>query len=178
MIWLRYQRAISLETQVGVKSQINKWANTDVTVWESMSVYLQKVDGLSPNTLYNVSGFSLPLIKTDCHDIVEYGEKNTNKRTPDLPDIVHVHLTDLKLSYTTNSYTKYWLLGNFSNHSLGQAKLKQMLWLLKIYYASIISIPKNIIRLQFREMEKDRITTFSPTIRGEYDVLQMCIMSQ
>jgi hypothetical protein len=29
MKWLRYQRVISLETQVGVTSQINKWANTD-----------------------------------------------------------------------------------------------------------------------------------------------------
>jgi hypothetical protein len=27
--WLRYQRVISLETQVGVTSQINKWANMD-----------------------------------------------------------------------------------------------------------------------------------------------------
>jgi hypothetical protein len=26
--WLRYQRVISLETQVGVTSQINRWANT------------------------------------------------------------------------------------------------------------------------------------------------------
>jgi hypothetical protein len=29
MKWLRYQRVISIETQVGVTSQINKWANTD-----------------------------------------------------------------------------------------------------------------------------------------------------
>jgi hypothetical protein len=29
MKWLRYQRVISLETQVGVKSLISKWANTD-----------------------------------------------------------------------------------------------------------------------------------------------------
>jgi hypothetical protein len=33
--------------------------HTDVTVWESLSVYLRKVGGLSSNTLYNVSGFSL-----------------------------------------------------------------------------------------------------------------------
>jgi hypothetical protein len=29
MKWLRYQRVISLETQVGITSQINKWANMD-----------------------------------------------------------------------------------------------------------------------------------------------------
>jgi hypothetical protein len=29
MKWLRYQRVISLETHVGVTSQIIKWANTD-----------------------------------------------------------------------------------------------------------------------------------------------------
>jgi hypothetical protein len=29
MKWLIYQRVISLESQVGVTSQINKWANTD-----------------------------------------------------------------------------------------------------------------------------------------------------
>jgi hypothetical protein len=29
MKWLRYQRVISLETQVGITSQMNKWANTD-----------------------------------------------------------------------------------------------------------------------------------------------------
>jgi hypothetical protein len=29
MKWLRYQRVISLETQVGITSQRNKWANTD-----------------------------------------------------------------------------------------------------------------------------------------------------
>jgi hypothetical protein len=27
--WLRYQQVISLETQVGITSQRNKWANTD-----------------------------------------------------------------------------------------------------------------------------------------------------
>jgi hypothetical protein len=32
---------------------------------------LQKVGGLFPNTLYNVSGFSLPSIKTDRHHITE-----------------------------------------------------------------------------------------------------------
>jgi hypothetical protein len=31
--WLRYQRVISLETQVGVTSQINKLANTDPRRW-------------------------------------------------------------------------------------------------------------------------------------------------
>jgi hypothetical protein len=30
-----------------------------------------KVDDLSPNTLYNVFGFSLPPIKTDRHHITE-----------------------------------------------------------------------------------------------------------
>jgi hypothetical protein len=29
MEWLRYQRVISLETQVGVTNQITKWTNTD-----------------------------------------------------------------------------------------------------------------------------------------------------
>jgi hypothetical protein len=29
MKWLRYQRVISLEPQVGITSQRNKWANTD-----------------------------------------------------------------------------------------------------------------------------------------------------
>jgi hypothetical protein len=29
MKWSRYQRVISLETQVGITSQRNKWANTD-----------------------------------------------------------------------------------------------------------------------------------------------------
>jgi hypothetical protein len=29
MKWPRYRRVISLEIQVGIKSQINKWANTD-----------------------------------------------------------------------------------------------------------------------------------------------------
>jgi hypothetical protein len=32
---------------------------------------LRKVGGLSPNTLHNVSGFSLPPIKTDHHHITE-----------------------------------------------------------------------------------------------------------
>jgi hypothetical protein len=32
---------------------------------------LQKVGGLFPNTLYNVSGFSLPPINTDRHHITE-----------------------------------------------------------------------------------------------------------
>jgi hypothetical protein len=32
-------------------------------LWEGLSVYLWKVGGLSPNALYNVSGFSLPPIK-------------------------------------------------------------------------------------------------------------------
>jgi hypothetical protein len=40
-------------------------------VWESLPVYLLKVSGLFPNTLYNVSGFSLPQIKTDRHHITE-----------------------------------------------------------------------------------------------------------
>jgi hypothetical protein len=40
-------------------------ARTDVTVWESLSVYLRKVGGLFPNALYNVSGFSLPPIIID-----------------------------------------------------------------------------------------------------------------
>jgi hypothetical protein len=44
---------------------------TVVTVWESLSVYLWKVGGLFPNTLYNVSGFSLPHILTDSHQISE-----------------------------------------------------------------------------------------------------------
>ena len=43
----------------------------DATVWESLSVYLWKVGGLSPNTLYNVSGFSFPPIKTDRHHVTE-----------------------------------------------------------------------------------------------------------
>jgi hypothetical protein len=46
-------------------------SRTDVTVGESLSVYLWKVGYLFPNTLYNVSGFSLPLTKTDHHDITE-----------------------------------------------------------------------------------------------------------
>jgi hypothetical protein len=29
MKWLRYQRVINLEKQVGITSQRNKWANTD-----------------------------------------------------------------------------------------------------------------------------------------------------
>jgi hypothetical protein len=40
-------------------------AQTDVTVWESLSVYLRKVGGLFLNALYNVSGFSLPPIITN-----------------------------------------------------------------------------------------------------------------
>jgi hypothetical protein len=44
---------------------------TDVTVWESLSVYLRKVGGLFTSALYNVSGFSLPPIITDCHRIIE-----------------------------------------------------------------------------------------------------------
>jgi hypothetical protein len=45
--------------------------HTDVTVWESLSIYFWKVDGLSLNALYNVSGFSLPPIKTDHHYIMK-----------------------------------------------------------------------------------------------------------
>jgi hypothetical protein len=37
----------------------------------NLSIYLQKVDDLSPNTLYNVSGFPLPPIKTYHHHITE-----------------------------------------------------------------------------------------------------------
>jgi hypothetical protein len=33
MKWLRYQRVISLETQVGITSQRNKWANTDPRIY-------------------------------------------------------------------------------------------------------------------------------------------------
>jgi hypothetical protein len=48
-------------------------ARTHVTVWEGLSGYLRKVHvgGLSPHTLYNVYGFSLPTIKTDRHHITE-----------------------------------------------------------------------------------------------------------
>jgi hypothetical protein len=35
MKWLRYQRVISLETQVGITSQSNKWANTDARIHRS-----------------------------------------------------------------------------------------------------------------------------------------------
>jgi hypothetical protein len=33
MKWLIYQRVISLETQVGIKSQRNKWASTDPRIY-------------------------------------------------------------------------------------------------------------------------------------------------
>jgi predicted phosphodiesterase len=33
MKWLRYQRVVSLETQVGITSQRNKWANTDPRIY-------------------------------------------------------------------------------------------------------------------------------------------------
>jgi hypothetical protein len=33
MKWLRFQRVISLETQVGTTRQRNKWANTDIRVY-------------------------------------------------------------------------------------------------------------------------------------------------
>jgi hypothetical protein len=61
-----------------------------IWLWESLSVYLRKVGGLSPNTLYNVSGFSLPPIKTDRHHITERllsmakNDKQTNKKKTSL----------------------------------------------------------------------------------------------
>jgi hypothetical protein len=36
MKWPRYQRIISLEIQVGITSQINKWANTDPRRWDQV----------------------------------------------------------------------------------------------------------------------------------------------
>jgi hypothetical protein len=42
-----------------------------IWMWESLSVYLWKVCGVSRNTLYLVSGFSLPPIKIDRHHITE-----------------------------------------------------------------------------------------------------------
>jgi hypothetical protein len=36
-----------------------------------MSLYLRKVNSHSPNTLYNMSGFSPPPIKTDRHHRTE-----------------------------------------------------------------------------------------------------------
>jgi hypothetical protein len=33
MTWLRYQRVISLETQVGITSRRNKWVNTDPRIY-------------------------------------------------------------------------------------------------------------------------------------------------
>jgi hypothetical protein len=39
MKWLRYQRVISLNIQVGNTNQINKWANTDPRIyrrWDQM----------------------------------------------------------------------------------------------------------------------------------------------
>jgi hypothetical protein len=59
-------RGLSPPAHVGSNS-----VRTDVTMWESLSVYLRKVSGLSPNTLYNVSRFSLPPIKIDRHHINE-----------------------------------------------------------------------------------------------------------
>jgi hypothetical protein len=48
MKWLRYQRVISLETQVGITSQRNKWANTDPrTYWRWDYVPRRKMDPLS-----------------------------------------------------------------------------------------------------------------------------------
>ena len=60
--------------------------NSTNAINSGLSVYLRKVGGLSPNTLYNVSGFSLPPIKTDRHHITEKlfsmakNYKQTNKR--------------------------------------------------------------------------------------------------
>jgi hypothetical protein len=54
-------------------------ARADRNVWEGLSVYLRKVGGLFPNTLCNVSGFSLPQIKKTDRQFVEYGEKILNK---------------------------------------------------------------------------------------------------
>jgi hypothetical protein len=65
-------------------------ARTDVTVWESLQVYLRKVSGLFPNILYNVHGFSLPPIKTVRHHITEkkcwLWRKKINKQTKEQYD--------------------------------------------------------------------------------------------
>jgi hypothetical protein len=87
MIWIQDEVKRILLTEEGLRGQDiviktrdlslparvdSNPARTDVTVWESLSVYLQKVGGPFPNALHNnVSGFSPPPIITDRRLITE-----------------------------------------------------------------------------------------------------------
>jgi hypothetical protein len=42
MKWLRYQRVTSLETEVGITSQRNKWANTDPRIYRRWDQVLKR----------------------------------------------------------------------------------------------------------------------------------------
>jgi hypothetical protein len=67
-IWPRYRRVISLEIQVGITSQINKWANTDPRKhqrWDQVSIPCRPVaPAVSPVPLSWMRSY--PLSKSVC----------------------------------------------------------------------------------------------------------------
>jgi hypothetical protein len=86
---------------------------------KNLSVYLRKVSGLSPNTLCNASGFSLPPIKTDRHHIlnwkiVEYGEKwQTNKINGRVRKCTYEYIENFVLPRLRSTFFSWWR-GSFS----------------------------------------------------------------
>jgi hypothetical protein len=73
-------------------------ASTKLNVCERLSDYLWKVGGLFPNTLYNVSGFSRPSIKTGHHHINEKllsMAKNSKQTKKHLHSHEHVFISSL-----------------------------------------------------------------------------------
>jgi hypothetical protein len=59
---------------------------------------LRKVGGLFPNTLYSVSGFSLPPIKTDCHNITE--KVLSMAKNDENTYIVYIHVHTCKFDFS------------------------------------------------------------------------------
>jgi hypothetical protein len=74
MEWLRYQRVISLETQVGVTSQINKWANTDPRTYQRWDHVPRRSE--HPLSMANVKVFE-KWVKLQGHEVKYYG---TNRK--------------------------------------------------------------------------------------------------
>jgi hypothetical protein len=89
-------------------------------IWESLSVYSQKVGDLSQNTLYNVSKFPLPQTANYCtspynEKIVECG-KNTTKSKQSNCNKCHLSSPILVKGIVFKLTIKFWMCQNERLH--------------------------------------------------------------